>query len=65
VQTVTAIGHQIHGAIGFTREHPLHQLTTRLWAWREEYRNQSAWADTLGETLCRKDDLTLWHQITT
>jgi acyl-CoA dehydrogenase len=65
VQTVTAIGHQIHGAIGFTREHPLHRLTTRLWAWREEYRNQSAWADNFGETLSQKDDLTLWQQITT
>jgi acyl-CoA dehydrogenase len=65
VQTVTAIAHQIHGAIGFTREHPLHRWTTRLWAWREEYGNQSAWADVFGENLCQKDDLTLWHQITT
>jgi acyl-CoA dehydrogenase len=65
VQNVTAIGHQIHGAIGFTREHPLHRLTTRLWAWREEYRNQAAWADVFGENLCQKDDLTLWHQLTT
>ena len=65
VQAVTAIGHQIHGAIGFTREHPLHRFTTRLWAWREEYGNQSAWADVFGETLCQKDDLTLWHQLTT
>ena len=64
VQTVTAIGHQIHGAIGFTREHPLHRLTARLWAWREEYRNQSAWADVFGENLCQKGDLTLWHQLT-
>jgi acyl-CoA dehydrogenase len=65
VQSVTAIGHQIHGAIGFTREHPLHRLTTRLWAWREEYGNQAAWADVFGETLCQKGDLTLWHQLTT
>jgi acyl-CoA dehydrogenase len=64
VQIVTAIGHQIHGAIGFTREHPLHRLTTRLWAWREEYRNQSAWADVFGENLCQKGDLTLWHHLT-
>jgi acyl-CoA dehydrogenase len=65
VQSVTAIGHQIHGAIGFTREHPLHRLTTRLWAWREEYGNQAAWADVFGETLCQKGDLTLWQQLTT
>jgi acyl-CoA dehydrogenase len=65
VENVTGIGHQIHGAIGFTREHPLHRLTTRLWAWREEYRNHAAWADVLGENLCQKDDLALWHQLTT
>lgn len=35
---VAAIGHQVHGAMGFTREHPLHRATTRLWAWRDEYR---------------------------
>ena len=64
VQAVTAIGHQIHGAIGFTREHALHRFTTRLWAWREEYGNQSAWADVFGENLCQKDDRTLWHQLT-
>jgi acyl-CoA dehydrogenase len=64
VQTVTAIGHQIHGAIGFTREHPLHRFTTRLWAWREEYRNQSAWSDVFGENLCQKEELTLWQQLT-
>jgi acyl-CoA dehydrogenase len=64
VQNVAAIGHQIHGAIGFTREHALHRFTTRLWAWREEYGNQAAWSDTFAENLCQKDDLTLWHQIT-
>jgi acyl-CoA dehydrogenase len=62
-QTVAAIGHQVHGAIGFTREHPLHTVTTRLWAWREEYGNQAAWADVLGENLCQKGDLTLWHHL--
>jgi acyl-CoA dehydrogenase len=63
-QKVTAIGHQIHGAIGFTREHPLHRVTTRLWAWREEYRNQAAWAEVFGDHLSQKDGYTLWHQIT-
>lgn len=27
--------HQLHGAIGVTREHDLHRYTTRLWAWRD------------------------------
>jgi acyl-CoA dehydrogenase len=62
--TVAAIGHQVHGAIGFTDEHPLHRLTTRLWAWREEYGNQAIWSDRLGATLTRKDQPSLWRQIT-
>jgi acyl-CoA dehydrogenase len=61
---VAAIGHQIHGAIGITDEHPLHRLTTRLWAWREEYGNQAAWSDRLGLELTRKDDVSLWERIT-
>ncbi|MEC4356502.1 acyl-CoA dehydrogenase family protein, partial [Klebsiella pneumoniae] len=28
------LSHQIHGAIGFTYEHILHQNTRRLWSWR-------------------------------
>jgi acyl-CoA dehydrogenase len=63
-RTVTTLGHQIHGAIGFTYEHPLHRLTTRLWAWREEYGNQSLWSDVFGAELTRKDDLPLWPRIT-
>jgi acyl-CoA dehydrogenase len=64
VRTITTLGHQIHGAIGFTNEHPLHRLTTRLWAWREEYGNQSTWSDALGTELARRDDLPLWPRIT-
>ncbi|MER6176953.1 acyl-CoA dehydrogenase family protein [Streptosporangium sp. NPDC001681] len=63
-RTVAAIGHQIHGAIGFTDEHPLHLLTTRLWAWREEYGNQATWCDRLGTELTWKDGTSLWQRIT-
>jgi acyl-CoA dehydrogenase len=34
--TVAAIAHQLHGAIGTTREHRLRLTTTRLWSWRDE-----------------------------
>jgi acyl-CoA dehydrogenase len=61
---VAAIGHQILGAIGVTDEHPLHRLTTRLWAWREENGNQAAWADHLGSIVSGKDRPSLWRQIT-
>jgi len=34
--TVAAIAHQLHGAIGTTKEHRLRLTTTRLWSWRDE-----------------------------
>ncbi len=46
---VAAIAHQIHGAIGFTREHGLHLLTKRLWSWREEFGNERSWSDWIGK----------------
>ena len=45
----TAIGHQLHGAIGFTREHALHRFTTALWAWRDEFGTQRYWTLALGK----------------
>ncbi|SEJ04407.1 acyl-CoA dehydrogenase [Sphingomonas sp. OV641] len=45
----TAIGHQLHGAIGFTREHSLHRFTTALWAWRDELGTQRHWTLMLGK----------------
>ncbi len=48
-----AIAHQIHGAIGFAREHQLHFYTKRLWSWRDEYGNESAWSLLAGrEAIC-------------
>ena len=31
------IAHQVHGAIGFTKEYALQLSTRRLWSWREEF----------------------------
>jgi acyl-CoA dehydrogenase len=45
---VAAIAHQVHGALGFTWEHRLRAVTTRLWAWREEYGGESEWAAAIG-----------------
>ena len=46
---VTAgIAHQLHGAIGFTAEHPLRRYTTVLWAWRDEFGAHRHWAGVLG-----------------
>jgi alkylation response protein AidB-like acyl-CoA dehydrogenase len=45
------IAHQIHGAIGITREYELHVHTRSLWAWRDEYGAERSWARRLGETV--------------
>lgn len=55
-----AIAHQAHGAISFTKEHVLHRFTQRLWAWRDEYGSESAWAVRLGETVARNGADALW-----
>jgi len=46
---VARIAHQLHGAIGFTEEHPLRLSTTRLWAWRDEAGDEADWAAELGD----------------
>jgi len=44
-----SVAHQVFGAIGFTREHSLHQATRRLWSWRDDFGSDSQWARQLGE----------------
>jgi len=43
-----SIAHQVHGAIGFTREYALQTFTRRLWAWRSEYGNERHWSSEIG-----------------
>jgi alkylation response protein AidB-like acyl-CoA dehydrogenase len=57
--------HQIHGAMGFTHEHPLHWFTRRLWAWRDEHGNESVWARRLIDSLGDADAGTLWQRLPT
>ena len=61
------IAHQVHGAMGFTYEHPLHQLTRRLWAWRDECGTDADWAIKLGALALKEggtDGGGLWPLIT-
>jgi len=44
----TRAAHQAHGAMGMTREYPLHHLTRRLWAWRSEHGDDRFWSARLG-----------------
>lgn len=48
---VGALAHQVHGAIGFTREYTLHRLTRRIWSWREEYGNEAHWNARIGRAV--------------
>jgi acyl-CoA dehydrogenase len=59
-----AIGHQVHGAIGFAREHRLHFATRRLWSWRAEFGAEAAWADRLGRDAVARGAGGLWPWIT-
>jgi alkylation response protein AidB-like acyl-CoA dehydrogenase len=57
---VADIVHQVHGAIGFTHEHRLHQLTRRLWSWRDEFGVESAWALELGRLAASQGADGIW-----
>jgi acyl-CoA dehydrogenase len=58
-----AIAHQVFGAIGFTQEHTLHRFTRRLWAWRDDFGNESAWAVKLGNLVAAKGADGLWPML--
>lgn len=61
---VAAMAHQVHGAIGFTREHSLHHFTRRLWSWRDEYGDEAAWSLRLGTAVAAAGPDQLWPIIT-
>lgn len=58
------IAHQVHGAMGFTHEHPMHHFTRRLWSWRDEYGNERYWQNILGGALLQHSPEDLWPALT-
>jgi len=56
--------HQVLGARGTTREHPLGQLTRRLWAWRSEYGDEHHWSTRLGAAVARAGADSVYPAIT-
>jgi acyl-CoA dehydrogenase len=60
---VAAVCHQVHGAMGFTQEHPLHFATRRLWAWRDECGAEPYWQEWIGRTICRQGGEALWPSL--
>ncbi|MFL5072833.1 MAG: acyl-CoA dehydrogenase family protein [Xanthobacteraceae bacterium] len=55
-----AIAHQVHGAIGFTKEHILHRFTLRLLAWRDDFGDESHWAAALGNRVAARGADEFW-----
>jgi acyl-CoA dehydrogenase len=48
VDPVVKVAHQVHGAIGVTREHDLHRFTLRLIEWRGSFGSATWWSGRLG-----------------
>ncbi|HUK59796.1 MAG TPA: acyl-CoA dehydrogenase family protein [Stellaceae bacterium] len=57
---VAATAHQVHGAMGFTREHRLNLFTRRLWAWREDFGDECFWWSWLGRIVARRGGDGFW-----
>lgn len=57
--------HQVHGALGITREYELHLATRRLWAWREEWGPPEHWERRLGSHAIAGGSQAAWEVITT
>lgn len=60
----TAVAHQVHGAIGFTKEYPLHHATQRLWSWRSEFGNDRFWGLRLGQLVVARGADAFWPDLT-
>lgn len=61
---VIEFAHQVHGAMGFTRDHSLHFLTRRLWTWRDEFGTEAEWNTRIGHTVARLGGEELWAFLT-
>ncbi len=64
VGVVTSIAHQVHGAIGFTREYDLNWVTIPLMRWRGEHGNDDYWAQILGRQVAGFGGKGLWEAMT-
>jgi acyl-CoA dehydrogenase len=58
------IAHQVHGAIGFTKDYSLQLSTRRLWSWRDEFGGDTEWAARVGAYVCAGGADALWPTLT-
>lgn len=59
-QTGARIAHQVHGAMGFTKEYDLQRFTRRLWAWSSECGNDRPWAHAIGAKIAERGPDNFW-----
>ncbi|AKS35309.1 acyl-CoA dehydrogenase family protein [Mycolicibacterium goodii] len=62
--TVVRNAHQVHGAIGTTREHRLHEFTKPALAWRSEFGSVQYWDDVLTDFATAAGSEGLWALVT-
>lgn len=55
-----AIAHQVTAAMGFTREHSLHNYSRRIWAWRDEHGAEPYWQAEIGRAALAAGGDGLW-----
>ena len=60
---VSGTAHQVHGAMGYTREYSLHEYTTRLLTWRDHYGSEVHWHEWLGQQALRAGGAGTWALI--
>jgi acyl-CoA dehydrogenase len=58
-----SIAHQVHGAIGFTKEHVLHRFTLRMLGWRDDFGSESYWAEKLGSMVAKRSSANFWPML--
>jgi len=63
IDTAVSIGHQVHGAIGFSREYPLNYRTRRLMTWRDIYGSTPLWRRKLSAELLSAGADGIWPAI--
>jgi len=61
--TVVRNAHQVHGAIGTTREHILHRLTMPILAWTNDFGSVAEWDALIEQAARNAGDAGLWELV--
>lgn len=64
VRVVCDAAHEVCGAMGYTAEFPLHRLSRRLWAWRDENGSEFHWSRWIGDSVIQRGNSGVWSLLT-